>query len=252
MNPTNAGLRGRVLRVEDLTGRQRDQMHALMETYFTNVTRAGFEADLEEKSWVCTLDDADSGEIRGFSTLMQFEVETDGHTVSALFSGDTIVDRRYWGQQVMHRVMGQHMLGLAEECSGIPTFWLLLSSGYKTYRFLPAFFVEFFPRFDAPSPRHVRQLMDALAGARFGSEYHEEAGIVRFERPAPLRPGVAGIDDRRLRNPHVAFFLRANPGHAAGDELVCIAELSRSNLTPAAVRMIGIDRRRAAAPDRSA
>ncbi|MDE0654315.1 MAG: hypothetical protein OXI26_11765 [bacterium] len=226
--------------MDDLTHLQREQMYSLLEAYFANVTRAGFEEDLAEKSWVCTVVDPGSDRIHGFSTLMRFEVRMDGEPVTVLFSGDTIVDRSYWGQQVMHRVMGRHMLTLAEETPEARTFWLLLSSGYKTYRFLPAFFVEFFPRYDAPTPFDMRRLTDTFADTKFGSQYHKEAGVVRFERPAPLRPGVAEIDNRRMRNPHIAFFLRANPRHAAGDELVCIAELTRPNLTRAAHRMIGI------------
>jgi hypothetical protein len=30
-----------------------------------------------------------------------------------------------------------------------------------------------------------------------------------------------------------------NPGHANGDELACLTEISRSNLTPAGERMVG-------------
>ena len=42
----------------------------------------------------------------------------------------------------------------------------------------------------------------------------------------------------RLRDPQVAFFARMNPGHARGDELACLTELSRANLTRAGQRMV--------------
>ena len=54
-----------------------------------------------------------------------------------------------------------------------------------------------------------------------------------------LRPGVADPPGGRLRDPHVRFFLERNPGHAAGDELCCIAPLTRSAFTEAAYRVIG-------------
>src|SRR5690349_23459155 len=44
---------------------------------------------------------------------------------------------------------------------------------------------------------------------------------------------------QRLKDPHVSFFINANPGHVGGDELACLAELSRANLTPAGRRMVG-------------
>jgi hypothetical protein len=45
----------------------------------------------------------------------------------------------------------------------------------------------------------------------------------------------------RLRDPHVCFFLARNPGHASGDELCCLAPLTRANFTPAAYRVIGAE-----------
>ena len=229
---------GSVRLVEDLTERERDQMYFLMNRYFAEVTRNRFEEDLAEKTWACVIHDPRSEQVVGFSTLMRFEAVVNGQKVSALFSGDTIVAREHWGQQALHRVMGHHMLGLAEGSLPTPTFWLLISSGYKTYRFLPLFCREFFPRYDAATPAGMRLLRDELAGIKFGAEYRREAGIVRFPEPAPLRPGVAEIDRVRLRDPHVAFFAHANPGHSRGDELVCIAELAPSNLTAAGHRFL--------------
>ena len=52
-------------------------------------------------------------------------------------------------------------------------------------------------------------------------------------------PEVADVTPERLRDPHVAFFVRRNPGHARGDELCCLAPLTRANFTPAAYRVIG-------------
>jgi hypothetical protein len=116
----------------------------------------------------------------------------------------------------------------------------LISSGYKTYRFLSVFFREFYPRYDRATPPEVQAIMAHLAQERFGSDYDRASGIVRFSEGAtPLRPGVAQVDARRLKNPHVAFFCARNPGHARGDELVCLADLCPDNYTAAGKRMIG-------------
>ncbi len=50
---------------------------------------------------------------------------------------------------------------------------------------------------------------------------------------------MADVTEQRLGDPHVEFFVRANPGHADGDELVCLTELTPTNLTPAGRRMVG-------------
>lgn len=239
MQPTDTALRENVLRVEDLTHAERDQMYSLMVAYYDNLTRSKFEEDLSGKSWVCAVTDSGSGQICGFSTLARFEANVDGERVAALFSGDTIVSRELWGQQVLLGTVARQMMSVADEAPETRTFWLLLSSGYKTYRLLPTSFLEFFPRYDTETPPTARRLIRTLAAGMFGAQYHEEAGIVRFDEPAPLQAGVAGVDSRHLEDPHIEFFVRANPGHAAGDELVCIAELTRSNLTSAVRGLIG-------------
>ncbi len=62
--------------------------------------------------------------------------------------------------------------------------------------------------------------------------------MVRLAHATPLRPGVAELESRHLRDPHVAYFTAANPGHARGDELACLTEVHPSNLTPAGRRML--------------
>ncbi len=60
---------------------------------------------------------------------------------------------------------------------------------------------------------------------------------MRFGAPQILRGELHGIPPSRLADPHVGFFARRNPGHERGDELVCLVELSRDNLTPAGKRV---------------
>src|SRR5213075_2399216 len=116
---------------------------------------------------------------------------------------------------------------------GVSIYWFLICSGYKTWRFLPVFFREFYPNATIETPDRVRRILDALAAQKFGGEYCRESGIVRFRTATPLRRGVATVTDQRLRDPHIAFFTRVNPGHSHGDELACLAEVSRANLTRA-------------------
>jgi hypothetical protein len=118
-------------------------------------------------------------------------------------------------------------------------YWLLLTSGFRTYRFLPVFWRDFLPRFDAGEREDARQLLEHLAAERFGERFNARTGIVSFMRPQRLRPQLRGIPPERLADPHVSFFSTRNPGHAKGDELVCLTELSSENLTAAGRRMVG-------------
>jgi hypothetical protein len=224
-----------------LTLDERRQMYSLLRRYFESTTRARFEEDLREKESVIVLRDA-CGQIQGFSTLMRMMLTVDGQAIAAFFSGDTIIDREYWGETVLSRIWGQTVLAEADRIVAVRpetvVYWFLICSGYKTWRFLPVFFREYYPNPNGPTPARYQRILDALGESKFGDQYLAGSGIVRFRDASPLRRGVADLTEERLRDPHIAFFARMNPGHADGDELACLAELSRTNLTRAAQRVM--------------
>ncbi|HEX2059874.1 MAG TPA: hypothetical protein VHK90_03960, partial [Thermoanaerobaculia bacterium] len=167
----------------------------------------------------------DVGDIDGFSTLMRMHVA--GTTV--FFSGDTIVARHRWNSLDLPRLWARHVFAHADAS----TYWFLISSGWRTYRYLPLFFRDFYPRDMAMKP-----LLDRVASAKFGQAYDARTGVIRLATPAPLRDGISD-PDARMNNPHVRFFVEANPGHANGDELACLVRVGVDNLTAAGLRMIG-------------
>ncbi|HZG66911.1 MAG TPA: hypothetical protein VEZ12_09220, partial [Herpetosiphonaceae bacterium] len=235
-------LSGIVRAVEDLAPDERERLYILLTRYFANVTRMQFEQDLAEKDRVILLTDGLTGQIQGFSTLMQLHILVDDHPVVAFFSGDTIVERAYWGESVLSRSWARYVFQQAAQIRrAVPeprVYWFLICSGYKTYRFLPTFFREFYPAYDRPALPIVKRTLDRLAWLKFPSEYDAERGVVRLRQATPLRPEVATITEHLLANPHVAFFVAANPGHVDGDELACLTEIIPENLTPAGRRML--------------
>ena len=233
-------LAARLTSPADLTPGQLDEMFDLMTKHYANVRRDIFETDLAEKTWTIVLTDLGGGAIRGFSTQVLLETENAHGRVTALFSGDTIIDRERWGDSALAGVWGRLALSLIDADPDAELYWFLLSKGYKTYRFLPLFFREFYPRLDTATPTRVRRIRDALASARYPADYDARAGIVRTGPwQYRLRDGLADITPERLRDPQIRFFQEQNPGHVHGDELCCLAPLTRANFTPAAYRVIG-------------
>ncbi|MEX0678679.1 MAG: hypothetical protein WD063_16485 [Pirellulales bacterium] len=232
-------------RVAGLSSDEQRQMLALMDRHYKNVCPAAFEADLSEKQWVIQVLDPQTNDLRGFSTQLLLDVVVEDRPVKALFSGDTIIDRRYWGDQALTQVWGQLALSLIEQSPDQELYWFLIAQGYKTYRFLPVFFHEFYPRYDVATPPRIQKTIDALALDKYPDEYDSAASLIRAHaNQYHLREGVADITPERLRDPHVRFFVERNPGHAAGDELCCLAPLTRANFSPAAYRVIGLERSR--------
>jgi len=230
-------LAGSIQAVDALSAEDRAAMQSLMADYFENVSAEQFRADLDEKEQVILLRDA-RDRIRGFSTMMRFAVPVDGQEVVGIFSGDTIIDRACWGTPLLPQLWAQLAFRWSDAVPHDRVYWLLLSAGYKTYRFLPVFFDTFYPTHETETPPDQQRILDALAAARYPEAYDSEDGVVRFDHPTPLRDDVAPPTERRQQNPHVAFFLAANPGYTEGDELVCLTQVDRSNLTRAGRRMV--------------
>jgi hypothetical protein len=236
-------LEGCVERRERVSPRERDRMYELLATYFRGTTREQFENDLAEKDVVILLRDLKDGQIQGFSTLMRMTVEGNGQNIVAFFSGDTIVAREFWGETLLSRLWSQTIFAetdrIRERNPETRVYWFLICSGYKTWRFLPVFFKSYFPNPCGATPSQIQKILDDLGQRKFGDEYIRQEGVVRFRSATPLRKGVADVTEERLRDPLIAFFRRTNPGHVRGDELACLTEITRSNLTRAGERMVG-------------
>lgn len=229
-------MRGRLVPRAALTPALRDAMFALLAGQFDGARRDVFEADLVGKNWVLLLEEGDEGVLRGFTTMRYDRTRAAGRSVQVVYSGDTVVESSAVGSPALSRDwIGAVNRLRGDDCT--PLYWLLIVSGCRTYNFLPVFWREFHPRFDAPMPPEARALRDALATERFGERFDPATGVVRLAHPQVLRKDLRCIPPARLGNPHAAFFVRANPGYARGDELVCLTELSRDNLTRAGRRM---------------
>ncbi len=230
-------MKGRLLPTRDLDRGRRAAMFELFARSFENACRRRFEADLEEKNWVLLLEEPGAG-LRGFSTLCFYRAADRGEALNVVYSGDTLVAPEAWGSSVLAPAWIAAVKRLHRRRPAPRLVWLLIASGFRTYRFLPVFWREFFPRHDRPMPAEAGELMARLSGTRFGDAYDPDTGVVRLAEPQVLVRELRGIPAERLRNPHVAFFARANPGHARGDELVCLTDLADTNLTPAGRRMV--------------
>jgi hypothetical protein len=235
-------LQGRVTEIGQLTLEHRRQMFALMQRHFANVRLTEFEADLAEKDCVIQVFDPTTDRLCGFSTQKVLDSACDGRPIKALFSGDTIVDRQHWGDRALTHVWGNLAVSLIDQWPNRELYWFLISQGYRTYRFLPLFFQEFYPRFECATPAWARGVINALGRQKFPTDFCPESGLVRANASQyRLREHVAEVTAERLRDPHVRFFAERNPRHALGDELCCIAPLTRANFTTAAYRVIGAE-----------
>ena len=210
-----ANLNGQVSLVADLLEEDRRQMYQLMQRHFDNVDWDVFQEDLSEKQWVIRLMDEKSGVLSGFSTQMLFPIVAGGKEVLAVFSGDTIVDRDNWGTMALGLAAVRLAFSLIGQHPDRELFWFLISKGYKTYRFLPVYFHEFFPRYDQPTPSWAKEILDACGRCKFPHTYDAETGIVVAGKDGcRLREGVAEVTDI------VMVGIQPRQGLARGQEIL--------------------------------
>jgi hypothetical protein len=207
----------------------REEMYALFERYYADTERARFEKDLSDKDEVILLEDARTRTLQGFSTLKLVTLsQADGTRCRAMYSGDTVIARGYWGQSALGlEFLRRLWLGKARRPLE-PLYWFLISKGYKTYLLMANNFPVHYPRHEAPTPPGMQRLLDALATQAFGQHYSAADGLIRFPRAlGRVREEVAPISEEECAsNPRIRFFAERNPRWAEGTELACLAEMT--------------------------
>lgn len=226
-----------IAKVANISHAQKDAMFLLYSRYYDNIDRNNFHREFNEKDWVIVLQDGD--DIAGFSTLQVIRLEVGGRERLFLFSGDTIVDRAHWQDSKLAGSFGHFMLRMMAEHNGTPLYWFLISKGYRTYRFLPVYFKSFYPAYNRVTPDEYSSLMQAVASHKFRGAFDCQSGLIRFGgQKDRLKPAIGEIPESRKNDPHVRFFQEMNPMFNLGDELACIADISRTNLNKYAWRVI--------------
>jgi len=237
-------LKAKILNTTEVSEGQKKRMFEILCTYFDNVSFSLFLSDLKDKNWVIVLSDSCDGKIQGFSTQKLIYTQVEKVSVRALFSGDTIIDKKFWGGSELVKKWFDLVIPMVENKKEEKFYWFLISMGYKTYRFLPVYFKNFYPCFDKDIPKFEKKVRDKLGELKYPGEYDKDSGVINFQKKAAcLKKNFADIPVKRLNNPHIRNFLERNPLYGQGNELVCLAELSYDNFKPIVYKMISKDRK---------
>lgn len=223
--------------INALRDRDKSRMFELMRTYYENVDSDVFDRDLQRKDWAILL--RDSGVIQGFSTQQLLTKCISGKEVRLMFSGDTVIEHHHRDSLALPIAWGRMMLDILSQSPSSPLYWLLISKGYRTYRYLPVFFKDYFPRPNRPLSDLESDILKAFTGDLFNGHLDRTTWVLRSsEKSQRVRPGVADITEEKRKKPDIAFFETLNPGHAMGDELICLSRFDERNLNPFILRKL--------------
>lgn len=223
-----------IVKIDAVSDKLTEQLFEFHTRFFDNLKFENFKEDLHEKDWIILLK-PNRNELAGFSTI---KIINDQDSLF-LFSGDTIVAPEFWKMNLLIPAFGAFLARTLDENPNMPLYWLLISKGYRTYRFLPLFFKQFLPGETGDGQEQLKPILDYICTKRFGDNYDPARGIISFDgKKDYLNDELAAIPDERKQNKQIRFFLEKNPGYVQGDELACLAELSRDNIIPRAHKFV--------------
>ncbi len=225
----NLLLRADTIRAKKVSRLELERMYELFSEYYQNHTFESFQHDLFEKNHVILLKDKKTDKLQGFSTLLRVPLHMNGKKVIGVYSGDTVVNKDYWGSPALGIEFLKYLWKLKVKRLGTPVYWFLISKGYKTYLLMAKNFKTFYPRYESKTPENFKLLMDEFYGHKFPDSYHIESGlIIHHGTSCALREKVSDITSDLIAEPRIAFFQNKNPDWGKGDELTCIAEMTLS------------------------
>lgn len=207
------------------------EMYRLFVQYYNNVDMDTFCSDLTGKTGVLLLEKKGSlnKRIVGFSTWVELDVINDGKKAKGIFSGDSVIDKQFWGDKTLHKAAVKQLFKLKIKHPKTPVFWLLISKGYKTYLVLTNNFPKHYPNYQSKNS-NLESVVDAYCKQLYPNAYDKEKGLLLFgDEYQYLKDDVAEItEEMKNDNPNIRHFEELNPNWRQGNELPCVGEVSTS------------------------
>ena len=217
--------------VSDITPSQRKEMFSVFEKYYSNSSYSTFCKDLVSKDTVFLLLDRKENIIRGFSTIVNLKYVTKGGKAHrGVFSGDTIIEKEFWGQGALGVAFLKYLFIQKLKRPFSPLYWYLISKGFKTYLLMANNFDEHWPRFEQETPTLKKELIDGFSKIMYPENFDPKSGLIMFpdeQCKDALKFGIAPITKKlKEENKRVNFFDSTNPNWQKGDELCCLASMT--------------------------
>lgn len=217
----------------------REEMYRRFTEQYAEVSLDMFLRDLSAKRFVLVVREP-AGLLAGFTTLAVEEAEAAGERLRYVFSGDTFLDQRYWGDTTLLRQWFRLLGRIRAEDPSTPLYWFLITKGHRTFRILTSFFTDYVPRRGRRRDEKLEEVRRVLGRRRFGDYFDARTGLIDFgPSRGQLQEELADADRYAAINGNADFFLACNPDYARGVELACIGRLETDNLRKYAARMFG-------------
>lgn len=213
------------------------QMYGIYCQYYENTTWDIFLRDLSKKTGAFVLYCPKEDRVVGFSTVMTCDIVVRGKASRAVFSGDTVIEKAYWGSRALQIAFYKFLISEKIRYPRQAIHWLLISKGFKTYLLLANNFFSYYPN-PEQKDNHLADVIDSYCKQMFAEYYDTEKRILDFGGDYQcLKGDVADITDKMRRDNHkIDFFEQCNPEWRRGTELPCVGVFDWDDLAKYAIR----------------
>jgi hypothetical protein len=226
MNLRSPSIVTRVTKTTQLTPRDWDEIW-LLTSEFYDVERDYAERELRRRQDIATFHLGDA--LIGMAVIDTCLTTFRGRNIVVLHTSHLLLREPWRGRNLVQKLGARTFLAARLRYPLRPIYWFYDALSYKSYLLLPRNFRTFWPRFESPTPEPQAALINQLATQAFGPAWRPARGVVVRSGLRRLRPTTAPLILDSDSEPDLAFFARANPGHASGDTLVCLCPLTASN-----------------------
>lgn len=229
-------LKGEIRPISEYSEAEINTMYSLMEQFYDNTDETVFRRDIFNKDYCLSLWHETDGLV-GFTTQKILELNVNGKPVHGVFSGDTIIHRKHWGETELFRTWARFWFEYAERYDEF--YWFLICKGYKTYRILSVFWEEFYPNYRTETPPYEKSIIDTYGSLLYPDDYNPKTGVMEYKAVKDkLKSGVADIGAHELKNKDTEFFCRANPDYISGNDIACLARLDKSKMKKRLLKLL--------------
>ncbi len=212
--------------LKNITVNDIKQMYDLYAAYYENTSLDIFLNDLSKKTGAIMVVRKADGKVVGFSTQQVLELDIHGKKVRGVFSGDTIVEPRYWGNNKLGVVFYRFLIREKFRRPWVPFYWFLISKGYKTYMLMVNNCYKYYPNVAGNKADHI-EITKAYCNQLFPEYFDDKSMLLDFgEQYVRLKETVAEITpELAAANEHIAYFEKMNPSWRRGTEMPCLGSI---------------------------
>ncbi len=245
MNLLTSSIHTRVTQTAELTPRDWEEIWVLTSEFY-DVEREYAEAELRRRQSIVLFRLGDA--LLGMAAIDTYPAEFRGRKIAVISTAHVLIREDWRGRNLIQKLGARTFLAARLRYPLRPIYWFYDSFSYKSYLLLPRNFRTFWPRYDSPTPEPVAALIDQLATQTYGPAWRPARGVAVRSGQKRMRPTAAPLILDSEADPHLRYFAQANPGHAAGDMLICLCPLTVANWLSVARKALQRLRRRRLTP----